>query len=103
MAQSLLLGLGGTGSRIVNNVAMELKKKKIGINDGNVCCVVLDTNENDRKKIKRRSKAAQPLALQRLTDAASPLRGERVQFSPQAETEQADFANPIVKNSEANQ
>ena len=55
MAQSLLLGLGGTGSRIVNNVAMELKKRKIGINDGNVCCVVLDTNEKDRKKIKKKN------------------------------------------------
>ncbi len=52
MAQTLLLGLGGTGSRIVNYVADDLKKKKIKINDGNICCTVLDTNENDQKKIK---------------------------------------------------
>lgn len=51
MAQTLLLGLGGTGSRIVNYVAADLKKKKISINDGQICCAVLDTNENDRKKI----------------------------------------------------
>lgn len=52
MAQTLLLGLGGTGSRIVNGVAAELKKKGFFINDGQICCAVLDTNENDRKKIK---------------------------------------------------
>ena len=51
MAQTLLLGLGGTGSRIVNYVAADLKKKRISINDGQICCAVLDTNENDRKKI----------------------------------------------------
>ncbi len=52
-SQTLLLGLGGTGSRIVNRVAAELKKKKININDGDVCCAVFDTNDNDRKKIKK--------------------------------------------------
>jgi len=51
MAQTLLLGLGGTGSRIVNYVAADLKKKRINVNDGHICCTVLDTNENDRKKI----------------------------------------------------
>ncbi len=52
MAQTLLLGLGGTGSRVVNFVAQDLKRNKININDGKICCTVLDTNENDRKKIK---------------------------------------------------
>ncbi len=52
MAQTLLLGLGGTGSRVVNYVAADLKKKGVSINDGNICCAVLDTNENDRKKIR---------------------------------------------------
>ncbi len=51
MAQTLLLGLGGTGSRIVNYVASDLKKKGYTINDGTICCAVLDTNDNDRKKI----------------------------------------------------
>lgn len=51
MAQTLLLGLGGTGSRIVNYVADDLKKRKVSINDGQICCAVLDTNDNDRKKI----------------------------------------------------
>lgn len=51
MAQTLLLGLGGTGSRIVNHVAAELRKNNFTINDGNICCAVLDTNDNDRKKI----------------------------------------------------
>lgn len=53
MAQTLLLGLGGTGSRIVNCVADTLKKKHISINDGKICCAVLDTNENDRSKIEK--------------------------------------------------
>lgn len=52
MAQTLLLGLGGTGSSIVNYVAADLKKRKIAINDGNICCAVFDTNENDRETIK---------------------------------------------------
>ncbi len=51
MAQTLLLGLGGTGSRIVNYVASDLNKKRIPINDGNICCAVLDTNDNDRDKL----------------------------------------------------
>ena len=51
MAQTLLLGLGGTGSRIVNYVVGDLNKKKISINNGEICCAVLDTNDNDRKKI----------------------------------------------------
>lgn len=51
MAQTLLLGLGGTGSRIVNYVAGDLNKKKISINNGEICCAVLDTNDNDRQKI----------------------------------------------------
>lgn len=53
MSQTLLLGLGGTGSRIVNNVALDLKKRKVSINDGNICCAVLDTNENDNGKIEK--------------------------------------------------
>ncbi|MBQ3870536.1 MAG: hypothetical protein II777_08305, partial [Clostridia bacterium] len=53
MAQTLLLGLGGTGMRIVNNVAAELRKKGTAINDGQICCAVLDTNDNDRKKVSK--------------------------------------------------
>lgn len=52
MAQSLLLGLGGTGSRVVNYVAADLREKRIKINDGQICCAVLDTNANDQKKLK---------------------------------------------------
>ena len=51
MAQTLLLGLGGTGSRIVNHVVADLRKKNMAINDGKICCAVLDTNDNDRGKI----------------------------------------------------
>lgn len=47
MAQSLLIGLGGTGSRIVNNVVKQLHKNGKEINDGQICCAVLDTNCND--------------------------------------------------------
>ncbi len=51
--QTLLLGLGGTGSSIVNNVAAELKKRRVIINDGKICCTVLDTNDNDREHIQK--------------------------------------------------
>ncbi len=51
MAQSLLIGLGGTGSRVVNNVAKELRRNKKTINNGQMCCAVLDTNVNDNEYI----------------------------------------------------
>lgn len=51
MAQSLLIGLGGTGSRVVNNVVKELHLNKKEINDGEICCAVLDTNVNDNASI----------------------------------------------------
>ncbi len=47
MAQTLLLGLGGTGSRVVNNVVKELQKNGKTINNGEMYCAVLDTNVND--------------------------------------------------------
>ena len=51
MAQSLLIGLGGTGSRVVNNVVKELHLNKKEINNGEICCAVLDTNANDNESI----------------------------------------------------
>ena len=51
MAQTLLIGLGGTGSRVVNNVVRELHKNNKRINDGEICCAVLDTNVNDNASI----------------------------------------------------
>jgi len=51
MAQTLLIGLGGTGSRVVNNVVRELHQNKKEINDGEICCAVLDTNVNDNAAI----------------------------------------------------
>ena len=51
MKQTVLIGLGGTGSRAVNNVAKILREKSIEINDGKVVCVVLDTNEKDNELI----------------------------------------------------
>lgn len=53
-SQTLLLGLGGTGSRIVNAVAEELNRRGIAFNDGHICCAVLDTNDNDQKKLTSR-------------------------------------------------
>ena len=53
MKQTVLIGLGGTGSRVVNNVAKILKQKGIDINDGIVTCVVLDTNQSDNDLIKK--------------------------------------------------
>lgn len=51
MKQTVLLGLGGTGSRVVNNVAKILQEKDIVINDGIVTCAVLDTNQSDNDLI----------------------------------------------------
>lgn len=51
MAQTLLIGLGGTGSRVVNNVVRELHLNEKEINNGEICCAVLDTNVNDNEAI----------------------------------------------------
>ncbi len=51
MAQTLLIGLGGTGSRVVNNVVKQLHRNGKEINNGEICCAVLDTNENDNELI----------------------------------------------------
>lgn len=51
MAQTLLIGLGGTGSRVVNNVVKELHLNNKQINNGEICCAVLDTNVNDNASI----------------------------------------------------
>ena len=53
MAQVLLIGLGGTGSRIVNHVVSDLQKsarrqgKDFSFDDGKMAFAVLDTNSND--------------------------------------------------------
>jgi len=47
MAQTLVLGLGGTGSRVVNSLAKILHARGERINDGKMCCAVFDTNKND--------------------------------------------------------
>lgn len=52
MKQTVLIGLGGTGSRVVNNVSKILQEKDIDINDGLVTCAVLDTNQADNDLIK---------------------------------------------------
>ncbi len=52
LKQTVLIGLGGTGSRAVNNVAKILRKEDIEINDGIVTCAVLDTNQSDNDLIK---------------------------------------------------
>ncbi len=51
MAQTLLIGLGGTGSRVVNNVVKELRLNKKEINNGELCCAVMDTNISDNESI----------------------------------------------------
>ncbi len=51
MAQTLLIGLGGTGSRVVNNVVRTLKANKKSINNGEIYCAVLDTNHSDNELI----------------------------------------------------
>ena len=51
MAQTLLIGLGGTGSRVINNVVKELNANGKQINNGEICCAVLDTNVNDNELI----------------------------------------------------
>ena len=51
MAKSLLIGLGGTGSRVINQVAKLLQENGAKINEDGVYCAVLDTDSNDNKKI----------------------------------------------------
>jgi len=53
MAQTLLVGLGGTGSRIVNNVAKELQLQGRSINShgDTVWCTVFDTDRADTGRI----------------------------------------------------
>lgn len=52
MAQTILIGLGGTGSRVVNNVVKKLEKSGKTVNDGKICCAVFDTDSGDNKRIK---------------------------------------------------
>lgn len=50
--QTVLIGIGGTGSRVVNKVVKELNKNKIPFNDGSgICCAVLDTDSTDNGRI----------------------------------------------------
>jgi len=58
--QTLLLGLGGTGSRVVNNVVKELRLHNKSINNGEMCCAVLDTNQTDNDLI-RNSQTSVPV------------------------------------------
>ena len=51
MKQTLLIGLGGTGSRTVNNVKKVIQKNPLPEDEGKVVCVVLDTNQNDNNAI----------------------------------------------------
>lgn len=51
--RTVLLGIGGTGSKIVNNVVVELKEHDIPVGTPEVVCAVLDTNDNDRKKLEQ--------------------------------------------------
>ena len=72
--QTLLLGLGGTGSRIVNHVAEELKSKNIGINDGTVCCAVLDTNDSDRSKLLEKGSTIPVIGTSKVRSIANYMR-----------------------------
>lgn len=52
MAQTILIGLGGTGSRVVNNVVKELERNGNTVNDGKICCAVFDTDSGDNTRIR---------------------------------------------------
>ncbi len=49
MAKTLLIGLGGTGSRVVNNVVKTLNDRGETINNGDIFCAVLDSNVSDNE------------------------------------------------------
>ena len=51
MEQTILIGLGGTGSRVVNNVVKEIGANKKTTENEEICCAVLDTNVNDNELI----------------------------------------------------
>ena len=51
MAKILLIGLGGTGSRVVNNVRALLRENGNEVDEREICFAVLDTNVNDNQLI----------------------------------------------------
>lgn len=51
MGKTLIIGLGGTGGRIINCVTQDLKKRNIEVNNGQICCLAIDTNENDIRRL----------------------------------------------------
>ena len=59
MAQVLLIGFGGTGSKIVNQTVADLQRSarrhgtELSFDDGRMAFAVLDTNSNDIKGINK--------------------------------------------------
>ncbi|MBQ3489132.1 MAG: hypothetical protein IJA86_00895 [Clostridia bacterium] len=47
MNHTLLLGLGGTGGRVVKKVAQDLRANGIEMENGGICCAVMDTDVYD--------------------------------------------------------
>ena len=53
MKQSIFIGLGGAGSRVVNYVAERIQNEEL-TNDGKkTVCAVMDTDQNDLDRIRR--------------------------------------------------
>ncbi len=63
MAKELILGLGGTGGRVINYVAADLKKKNIRTNDGNISCAVIDRYCYEQDRIRQAGTDVLTLAI----------------------------------------
>ena len=53
MAKSVLIGLGGMGGEIVNEVCREMRKNGISFNNNEICCVAIDTHDASAYKLKK--------------------------------------------------
>ena len=71
MEQTILIGLGGTGSRVVNNVVKEIGANKKTTENEEICCAVLDTNVNDNELIENSNTGIKVLP----TSKAQKIRG----------------------------
>lgn len=71
----ILIGLGGTGSRVINKVARHLTDNGIAFNDGNICCAVLDTDGSDNTLLQKTGTGVPVIATSRDQTIEQYIRG----------------------------
>ncbi|MBE6666258.1 MAG: hypothetical protein E7603_08595 [Ruminococcaceae bacterium] len=100
MAHTLLLGLGGTGSRVAVKVAKELEKQSIKINDGVVCCAVMDTDENDMAKLMK--EVGVETAIPVVATSSAETVGDILKNYPEAKSWCIDNCNEFLSETTTN-